>query len=314
MSNNLGREFISVVSPTFNEEGNVRELFSRVTEVLKGQNVDYEFIIIDNASTDKTVEILKELASNDKRLKIIVNETNFGHIRSPYHALLQTSGDAVIFLASDLQDPPELISEYLSAWRKGAKVVFGVKSSSDESWVMRNVRTSYYKMISKVSSTSVVRNATGAGIYDSSVIETLKTLKEPMPYFRGLLPELGFRIETLEFHQPQRQAGKTKNNLFTLVDMAILGFTTQSKAPMRLISILGLVIALASLIVSFVYIGLKLLVWQSVDFGITPILFGVFFLGAVQIFLIGVIGEYLASMQTRIRNLPHVIERERINF
>lgn len=314
MSNNLGREFISVVSPTFNEEGNVRELFSRVTEVLKGQNVDYEFIIIDNASTDKTVEILKELASNDKRLKIIVNETNFGHIRSPYHALLQTSGDAVIFLASDLQDPPELISEYLSAWRKGAKVVFGVKSSSDESWVMRNVRTSYYKMISKVSSTSVVRNATGAGIYDSSVIETLKTLKEPMPYFRGLLPELGFRIETLEFHQPQRQAGKTKNNLFTLVDMAILGFTTQSKAPMRLISILGLVIALASLIVSFVYVGLKLLVWQSVDFGITPILFGVFFLGAVQIFLIGVIGEYLASMQTRIRNLPHVIERERINF
>lgn len=314
MSNNLGREFISVVSPTFNEEGNVRELYSRVTEVLKGQNVDYEFIIIDNASTDKTVEILKELASNDKRLKIIVNETNFGHIRSPYHALLQTSGDAVIFLASDLQDPPELIPEYLSAWRKGAKVVFGVKSSSDESWIMRNVRTSYYKMISKVSSTSVVRNATGAGIYDSSVIETLKTLKEPVPYFRGLLPELGFRIETLEFHQPQRQAGKTKNNLFALVDMAILGFTTQSKAPMRLISILGLVIALASLIVSFVYVGLKLLVWQSVDFGITPILFGVFFLGAVQIFLIGVIGEYLASMQTRIRNLPHVIERERINF
>lgn len=314
MSNNSRREFISVVSPTFNEEGNVRELFSRVTEALKGQNVDYEFIVIDNASTDKTVEILKELASTDARLKIIVNETNFGHIRSPYHALLQTSGDAVIFLASDLQDPPELIPEYLSSWRKGAKVVFGVKSSSEETWFMRNVRTSYYKMISKVSSASIVRNATGAGIYDVSVIETLRTLKEPMPYFRGLLPELGFRIETLEFHQPQRQAGKTKNNLFTLIDMAILGFTTQSKAPMRLISSLGLVIAFASLIVSFVYVGLKLLVWQSVDFGITPILFGVFFLGAVQIFLIGVIGEYLASMQTRIRNLPHVIERERINF
>jgi len=314
MSNKSKRDFISVVSPTFNEEGNVRELFSRVTEVLKGQNVDYEFIVIDNASTDKTVEILKELAAKDERLKIIVNETNFGHIRSPYHALLQTSGDAVIFLASDLQDPPELIPEYLAEWRKGAKVVFGVKSSSDESWVMRNVRTSYYKMISKVSAASVVRNATGAGIYDSSVIAVLKTLKEPMPYFRGLLPELGFRIDTLEFHQPQRQAGKTKNNFFTLLDMAILGFTTQSKAPMRLISVLGLVIALASLFVSFVYVGLKLLVWQSVDFGITPILFGVFFLGAVQIFLIGVIGEYLASMQTRIRNLPHVIERERINF
>jgi glycosyltransferase involved in cell wall biosynthesis len=314
MSNNSRREFISVVSPTFNEEGNVRELYSRVTEALKDENINYEFIVIDNASTDKTVEILKELASNDARLKIIVNETNFGHIRSPYHAILQTAGDAVIFLASDLQDPPELIPEYLAEWRKGSKVVFGVKSSSDESWVMRKVRTGYYKLISKISATSVIRNATGAGIYDASVIRTLRTLKEPVPYFRGLLPELGFRIDTLEFHQPKRVAGETKNNFFTLVDMAILGFTTQSKAPMRLISILGLVIALASLFVSFVYVGLKLMVWQSVDFGITPILFGVFFLGAVQIFLIGVIGEYLASMQTRIRNLPHVIERERINF
>lgn len=314
MSNNLNREFISVVSPTFNEQENVRELYRRVTEALSEQDVDYEFIIIDNASTDKTVEILKELASTDPRLKIIVNETNFGHIRSPYHALLQSTGDAVIGLASDLQDPPELIPQYLERWRGGSKVVFGVKASSDESFIMRTVRKSYYKLISKISDTTVVQNATGAGIYDASVIRTLKSLQEPVPYFRGLLPELGFKIDTLEFHQPVRQAGKTKNTFFTLLDMAILGFTTQSKAPMRLISILGLTVALGSLITSFVYLALKLLVWQSVDFGITPILFGVFFLGAVQIFLIGVIGEYLVSMQTRIRNLPHVIERERINF
>jgi len=310
----IEKPFVSVVTPTFNEVGNITELYERIVRVLEAEELPFEIIVIDNDSSDGTQALLRTIAKADVRFKVIFNESNYGHIKSPYHALLQASGDVAIFLASDLQDPPELISEYLRWWQQGYKVVLAVKATSDEKFMMKIVRRSYYRLISKVSESNVVTNATGAGLFDSRVISTLSRLQEPMPYFRGLITELGFKTKTVPFHQPLRKSGKTKNNLFTLVDMAILGITTQSKAPMRLISTLGLLIASFSLIVAFGYLILKLSLWQTVDFGITPIIFGVFFFGAIQIFLTGLIGEYLVSIQTRIRNLPHVIERERINF
>jgi glycosyltransferase involved in cell wall biosynthesis len=308
------KKFISIVSPTFNEVENIAELYLRVTNQMELLPYDYEFIIIDNDSTDGTVEKLRELAKEDTRLKLILNETNFGQLRSPYHGLLSASGEAVILLASDLQDPPELIPNYLDAWNSGSKVVLAVKESTDENPIISLARKSYYKFVERISATAVTRNATGAGLFDNSVISTLRSIEDPVPYFRGLVSELGYKIQPIYFHQPKRKQGKTKNNFFSLIDVAILGFTSQAKAPMRLISAFGLLTACLSLIVAFVYLVAKILFWNSIDLGITPILFGVFFFGAIQVFLIGVIGEYLASIQIRIRKLPHVIERERINF
>lgn len=305
---------ISIVTPTFNEEGNVHELYARITATMSKTGFKYELIFIDNASTDDTVKKIRELASADKRVKLILNASNFGHIRSPYYGLLQAQGDAVVFIASDLQDPPELLETFLNEWQSGKKVVLAVKASSDEGFFWRNIRKIYYKFIEKISDTPVIKNSTGAGIFDRQVIDELRKLSDPYPYFRGLVVELGFRVHTVEFHQPVRKAGKTKNNVFTLLDIAILGITTQSKAPIRLISLIGLAIAILSLAIAVVYAAAKLLFWNSFQLGLAPLIIGVFFFGSIQIFLIGLVGEYLANIQRRLRNLPLVIEDERINF
>jgi glycosyltransferase involved in cell wall biosynthesis len=305
---------ISIVTPTFNEEQNVEELHSRVAKVLSKHNVDYELIFIDNASTDSTISILRELARNDKRVKLIINARNFGHIRSPYYGLFQAQGDAVVLIASDLQDPPELIDDFIQAWNEGHKVVLAVKSSTDESWFWRIIRRTYYRFVTKISNDPLIRNATGAGLFDRAVINELSKLNEPYPYFRGLVTELGFRVKTIEFHQPKRTAGRTKNNFFTLYDIALLGITTHSGAPIRIISLFGFGVAVISLLIALGYLVAKLLFWDSFEFGFAPIVLGVFFFGSFQIFLIGLLGEYLANIQRRIRNMPLVIEDERVNF
>jgi glycosyltransferase involved in cell wall biosynthesis len=305
---------ISIVTPTFNEEQNVEELYSRVSSVMSRHKVEYEFIFIDNASTDSTIDVLKGIATRDKRVKLILNARNFGHIRSPYYALLQAKGDAVILIASDLQDPPEMIDDFIRSWKEGNKVVLAVKSSTDESWFWRLIRRSYYKFVTKISDDPLIRNATGAGIFDRQVIDQLAKLHEPYPYFRGLVTELGFRVRTIEFHQPKRAGGKTKNNFFTLYDIALLGITTHSGAPIRMISLLGFGVAILSLMTAFGYLVAKLLFWDSFEFGFAPLILGVFFFGSFQIFLIGLLGEYLANIQRRIRNMPLVIEDQRINF
>jgi glycosyltransferase involved in cell wall biosynthesis len=305
---------ISVVCGAFNEEANVRELYERIVKVF--QNLDYKFeiIIIDNASTDRTVENLRDIARDDKRLKVIVNATNFGHVRSPYYALLQAHGDAVVFMASDLQDPPELIPEYIKKWESGSKIVLALKNRSPDGWVMKGLRNFYYKLLSIVSNESMVPNATGAGIFDQNVIQVLRTLEDPLPYFRGLVTQLGFKVDTLEFHQPARKEGITKNSFATLFDLALLGFANYSKAPLRLLTVAGFITSLVSIGIAITYLIIKLLNWYSFDLGLAPLVIGVFFFGAIQIFALGLIGELLVSVQHRLRKMPLVIESERINF
>ena len=305
---------ISVVCGAFNEEANVLELYERIVGAFKDLDYLFEIIVIDNASTDRTVENLREIARDDKRLKVIVNANNFGHVRSPYYALLQATGDAVVFMASDLQDPPELIPEYLKMWESGSKIVLAVKTQSSENWVMKSLRSFYYKLLSLVSNESMVPNATGAGLFDQRVIRTLRALEDPLPYFRGLVTQLGFKVDTLEFHQPARKGGTTKNNFATLFDLALLGFVNYSKAPLRLLTAAGFVTSLVSVGIAFTYFILKLLYWDSFDLGLAPLVIGVFFFGATQLFALGLIGELLVSVQQRVRKMPLVIESERINF
>ena len=305
---------ISVVCGAFNEESNVLELYERIVSVFKNLEYSFEIIIIDNASTDRTVEYLRDIARDDKRLKVIVNATNFGHVRSPYYALLQAQGDAVVFMASDLQDPPELIPEYLKKWESGSKIVLAVKTKSSENFLMKALRGFYYKLLGIVSNESMVPNATGAGLFDQRVIGVLRALEDPLPYFRGLVTQLGFKVDTLEFHQPPRKAGTTKNNFATLFDLALLGFVNYSKAPLRLLTVAGFTISLVSVGIAITYFVVKLLYWDSFDLGLAPLVIGVFFFGATQIFALGLIGELLVSVQQRLRKLPLVIESERINF
>lgn len=305
---------ISIVTPCYNEASNVEELYARIVAVMEKLPYDYEHICIDNASTDGTVMKLKQLAKSDKRLKIIVNARNFGHIRSPYHAILQSSGDACISIASDLQDPPEMIADYIDRWERGYKIVLSVKPQSDESFIIFILRKAYYGIISKMSEVPLVRNATGSGLYDRVVIDILKKIDDPYPYFRGLLSEIGFEIATIPFRQPKRKRGLSKNNFFTLYDIAMLGITNYSKLPLRLMAIGGFLLSIFSLILSMVYFIFKIANWNSFELGIAPMLIGIFFFGAIQAFFIGVLGEYVITIHTHIRRMPLVIEAERVNF
>jgi glycosyltransferase involved in cell wall biosynthesis len=307
-------KLISIVTPCFNEEDNIRELYERIAEVMATIPHDYEHICIDNCSTDKTLPILRELAAKDGRLKIIINVRNFGHIRSPYYALLQSRGDACVLIASDLQDPPEIIREFIQKWESGFKTVLAVKPESEESPVMFFIRKSYYRLLSRISEVPLVRNATGAGLFDREVILLLRKLQDPYPYFRGLLCELGYPIATVPFKQPRRKRGISKNNFYTLYDIAMLGITNHSKVPLRLMAISGFLLSILSLLAAFGFLAAKLLFWDYFQLGIAPILIGMFFFAAVQTFFIGLLGEYIGSIHTQIRNMPLVIEAERINF
>jgi len=306
---------LSIVSGCYNEAGNIEELVSRVEKGMKSlPHYDYEQIIIDNASTDGTQEILRKLASNNPRLKIILNARNFGHIRSPYHGLLQASGDAVIYLASDLQEPPELISDFLSKWEQGAKVVVGIKDSSDESAIFFAVRRLYYGVVEKLADTRTIQNFTGFGLYDRTIIEYCKKLGDPYPYFRGLISEIGLPVERIAYHQPLRKRGFTKNNFYTLYDMAMLGITNFSKVPLRLATMLGFLAATLSLLVAVGYLIYKILFWQNFAIGTAPMVIGLFFFASVQLFFIGILGEYIGAIHTQVLNRPLVVEKERINF
>ncbi|PIY30142.1 MAG: glycosyltransferase [Comamonadaceae bacterium CG_4_10_14_3_um_filter_60_42] len=310
----LENKLISIVTPCFNEVENVDELYRRITAVMATLPYDYEHIFIDNASTDATVSKIKNIALQDKRVKLIVNARNFGHIRSPYYGLLQSSGDACIVIASDLQDPPEMIADFIAKWEEGYKTVLAVKPESEESIVMSMVRKSYYKFITRISEVPLVQNATGAGLFDRIVINIIKEINDPYPYFRGLLCEIGFPIATVPFKQPRRQRGITKNNFYTLYDLAMLGITNHSKIPLRLMAMGGFLLSLISLILAFGFLVAKIIFWDSFQLGTAPMLIGIFFFGAIQTFFIGVLGEYVATIHTHIRKLPLVVEIERVNF
>lgn len=307
-------KMISVVTPCFNEEDNVEELCQRIAAVMQRLPYRYEHICIDNCSTDQTVAKLKAIAQQDKKLKIIVNARNFGHIRSPYYGLLQANGDAVVLIASDLQDPPEMIAEFLEKWEAGYKAVMAVKPESEESALLFGVRRLYYRLVTRISDVPLIQNATGAGLFDRVVVDVLRTLDDPYPYFRGLICEIGFPIATVPFKQPRRARGVTKNNFYTLYDMAMLGITNHSKVPLRLLTMAGFFVASLSVLVAFAFFVLKLLFWNSFQLGMAPILIGLFFFGAVQMLSVGIIGEYIGSIHTKVRKLPLVVEAERINF
>ncbi|NEU10293.1 glycosyltransferase family 2 protein [Flavihumibacter sp. R14] len=308
-------KLISIVTPCYNEEENVANLYQQVREVLlKLPGYSYEHIFIDNASTDNTVEILKELAAEDRNVKIIVNARNFGHIRSPYYGLLQSKGDAVILIVADLQDPPSLIEKFIRSWENGYKIVIGVKNKSRENRVMFMIRKLFYNIITKISDTDLVKNFTGFGLYDKQFIDVLRELDEPYPYFRGLIAELGFNRLEIEYTQPKREKGNTKNNFYTLYDMAMLGFVNHSKLPLRLASFIGFSVSIFSILIAFAYFIYKLLDWYNFQLGIAPLVIGIFFFGGVQLFFLGVIGEYIGSIQTQVKKRPLVIEKLRINF
>jgi glycosyltransferase involved in cell wall biosynthesis len=309
-------KFISVVSGCYNEEDNVRELYRRVCRVFADELPEYtfEFILIDNASHDGTVKVLKEIASRDKRVKVIVNNRNFGHVRSPYYAVLQASGDAIIVMASDLEDPPEMLPQFVRKWEEGYKVVLAQKTSGDEFFGFFLARRFYYYLINRLSDVPLVKDVTGFGLYDRRVIEDVRKIGDPYPYFRGLICDLGYEQFLIPFRKPVRKRGFSKNNLYTLYDLAILGFTNHSKVPLRLAVFAGVGMSLLSFLVAFAYLIYKLLYWRAFSVGTAPVVIGIFFLGAVQLFSIGMLGEYIGSIQTQVLKRPLVIEKERINF
>lgn len=309
------KPLISIVSPCFNEEDNIHELCRRIFEQADRLiNYDFELIFVDNASTDNTQKIIKDIARIDRRVKLIVNNRNFGHIRSPMHGYFQARGDAVIAMVSDLQDPPELIEQLVRKWAEGYKVAICRKPTSKENSIINTIRRVYYKAIGKISEVALIPDFYGFGIYDRTVIDSIKSLGDPYPYFRGLISELGYNYATIEFDQPRRHRGITKNNFYSLYDTAMLGLTSHSKVPLRMATMSGFVLSFISLLIALGYGVAKLLLWNNFSLGMAPLVVGLFFFGSVQLFFIGLLGEYIGAIHTQVMKRPLVVERERVNF
>lgn len=309
------KKFISIIIPCYNEEENIMDIYRQVKEVFDNlEGYAYEQIFIDNASKDNTVKMLKKIAEEDKNVKIIVNIRNFGHIRSPYYGLLQASGDAVIMISADLQDPPCLIKDFIKKWEEGFKIVIGVKNRSKENILMFNIRKLYYSLLKKFSETEQIKNFTGFGLYDKKFIDILRQFDEPYPYLRGLVAEIGFERAEIKFVQPRRKKGKSSNNFYTLYDMAMLGFVNHSKVPLRMAAFIGFIAAFISFLAAVFYFIYKIIFWDSFQVGIAPIVIGFFFFSSVQLCFIGIIGEYVGATYTQAKRRPLVIEKERVNF
>lgn len=311
----MNKKVITIVSPTYNEEENILLFFNQVNEVTKSiSNYKFNFLFIDNASTDKTVNILRDLAKEDKKIKVILNNRNFGHIRSPYWGVLQSWGDATIYLASDLQDPPELIPEFIEAWESGYKVAFGVKPESEDNFFIHKLRKIYYIFLDKISDVHIVKNATGFGIYDHEVLDHVRNIKDPYPFFRGIIADLGYEIKQIPFVQKKRARGQSKNNIFTLFDIGMLGVISHSKTPIRIASFIGFFFGAASTLVAIIFFILKLVYWDKFPLGISPIIIGMFFMFGLIFIFLGLLGEYIGSIHNYLQRRPIVVEKERINF
>jgi glycosyltransferase involved in cell wall biosynthesis len=306
---------IGLVLPCYNEEGNVEELHERLTKAFDGlPQYTCEMLFVDNASTDGTVAAIKSLIARDPRVRLIVNARNFGHIRSPFHGILESAGDCVIILATDLQDPPELIPQFLDQWERGASMVVGKKKTSQESPAFFALRSFYYRLARAMAEVPLLEHVTGFGLYDRRVIEIMRNLGDPYPYVRGLIAEIGLPYVTIPYDQPLRKRGITKNNFYTLFDMALLGITSHSKVPLRMATIAGFLLSGLSLLVAVGFLVLKLTAWYSLPAGYAPAVIGIFFLGSAQIFLIGLLGEYVGAVLTQVRKRPLVVERERVGM
>ena len=307
---------ISVLIPCYNEAENVGPISRAVTEILEKElpRYDYELVFIDNDSTDGTRDIIRGLCADNPRIKAILNARNFGQFNSPYYGMLQVTGDCVIEMVADFQDPVEMIPKYIHEWEKGYKIVIGIKTSSKENRLMYWLRSCYYKTIKKLSDVEQIEHFTGSGLYDREFIEVLRSLDDPTPFLRGIVAELGYRRKEIPYEQPRRRAGKTHNNLYRLYDAAMLSVTSYTKAGLRLATIFGSICAVVSMIIALVYLVMKLIWWDRFPAGMAPMLIGMLFLGSVQLFFIGFLGEYIMSINQRVMKRPLVIEEERINF
>ena len=311
----MSQKTISIVTGCYNEEENVLNLYNQVRQVMVGiGKYEYEHIFIDNSSKDNTVAVLKSIAAQDKNVKIIVNSRNFGHIRSPFHALLQARGDAVISIVADLQDPPPMIAEMVRAWENGACCVLGIKRTSEENSLMFWLRKQYYKLVERISSIATIQNFTGFGLYDRKVMEQVRSFEDPYPYFRGMIAEIGLPTVKLLYDQPARKFGVTHNNWYSLYDMAMLGIISNSKIPLRLATFAGFLGASVSFLIALIYLVLKLVFWSTFSFGLAPMLIGVFFISSLQLVFLGVMGEYIGAIYTQVQHRPYVVELDRINF
>lgn len=315
MADDDKKKTLTILTPCYNEEKNVEEVYRRVRDQVRGlQRYHYEHIFIDNASTDRTVDVLKRLAEHDHNIKIIVNSRNFGHIRSPMHALMQSRGDAVIGIVADLQDPPELIPTLVEKWESGFAMVLCVKRSSEENPLMFWVRKKYYQIIGKLSSIETFENFTGFGLYDRKVVDAVHSFRDPYPYFRGLIAEIGLPHCKVLYDQPTRKTGKSKTNLYALYDMAMVAITNLSKVPLRVVTFSGFVGAVLSMLVALLYLGYKLIYWDSFSAGVAPVVIGLSFFSSIQMLSLGIVGEYIGTIHTNVQARPYVIERERVNF
>lgn len=307
---------VSIVIACYNEEGNIRPLIETIKKIFDNdlQEYNYEIVCMDNDSTDATRDILKELCKEDKQVKAIFNAKNFGSIRSSAYGLLQATGDCIVKMCADFQDPPELLVDFVREWENGYKMVLAIKKASEENKLMYSVRKLYYKMINRITDIDHIDNFVGYGLYDRKFIETLRELNDPMPYIRGIVAELGYKYKAVYYDQPKRRSGKSKFNFYRLYDYAMLGITSYSKVPLRLATFLGIVVALCSFLIGMFYLIFKLIYWDSFATGMAPVTIGIFFLGALQLLFMGMLGEYILAINTRVLNRPLVIEEERINF
>ena len=308
------RRLISIVTPCYNEQDNVDELYIRIKAAIAPFDYDFEVIFIDNHSSDRTVEKLRLLAAADASVKLIINTRNFGHIRSPYYGIIQSRGVATIYMASDLQDPPELISEFIKYWEEGFKLVLAVKPVSQGSPLVHAIRKAYYRMLDRISEITVLNDSTGFGLYDRVVLDQVRAVNDPYPYLRGLISELGYEVKAIPFNQPRRLRGISKNNLYSLYDIAMLGIVSHSKLPIRIAAFAGFLTGTLSLLAAIVFTILKLVFWYSYPMGIAPLVIGVFFLFGLQFLFVGILGEYISSIHTYVQRRPIVVEKERVNF
>ena len=312
----MDKKLISLVTPCYNEEGNITKVYEQVKTIIEEQLNDYvyEHIFIDNASTDETVELLKDIAKKDKNVKIIVNSRNFGHIRSPVYAMMQASGDVVISLVADLQDPPEIIVDFIRANEEGYNIVLAIKESSQEKRLMYKVRSLYYRLLNRITDTEIYENYTGFGLYDRKTLEALRRMPDAYPFFRGMISEIGYKVKKIPYNQPVRVKGVTKNNFYTLYDIGILGLINNSKVLLRLSIFIGFIVSFLSIIVGIFYFVWKLMYWESFSLGLAPMLIGGSLMFSVVLFFIGILGEYTGQIYTQTLNRPLVFEKERINF
>jgi glycosyltransferase involved in cell wall biosynthesis len=306
---------ISINTPCYNEEDNVEALYLRVRGIMaRIGRYKYEHIFIDNHSSDSTVAILRRIAAHDQNVKVIVNARNFGHIRSPMHAFLQARGDAVIGIAADFQDPPELIPEMIKGWEEGNYMVLAVKNASEESSHMFWLRKQYYKLVDRLSSVETIQNFTGFGLYDRKVVDLVRSFEDPYPYFRGMIAEIGLPYKRIYFNQPAREHGVTKNNWYTLYDIGMLGIVNHSKVPLRFAAFAGFCGSAISFLIAMIYLVLKIFFWKTFSFGLAPMLIGVFFISSLQLVFLGIMGEYVGAIYTQVQKRPYAVELERLNF